>query len=323
MAGLQLLRRDRQRAVDAVAAGMHADGVALGGIAHGAHDGPANLGIARTPDHRGSRLAALGGVGIQSDVSHVLSRCQKPGKRGILSPVDDKGKTQQSAVKARLPRKLLGNGLLLLGSIGLGLAVAEAAVRWMDDMPLFAFPLPLAVGRDTAASHVDALPRVAGVDGRWFFDDGAGAAAPAGARAMAALVRRRRAQTRRDRIDVPRRRHVQGLEHRARARPLRSHHAARRAGLAVRLRSARRQAAAALPFPAERHQPRNDGDQRVRLARRTGELRAQPAHHPHRVRRRLDGGEQPSHAAFLSRNSSGISSSDGPRRARSTCASRS
>jgi hypothetical protein len=84
--------------------------------------------------------------------------------------VDGKGKTQQSAVKARLPRKLLGNGLLLLGSIGLGMAVAEAAVRWMDDMPLFAFPLPLAVGRDTAASHVDALPRVAGVDGRWFFD---------------------------------------------------------------------------------------------------------------------------------------------------------
>ena len=84
--------------------------------------------------------------------------------------MDGKGKTQQSAVKARLPRRLLGNGLLLLGSIGLGLAVAEAAVRWMDDMPLFAFPLPLAVGRDTAASHVDALPRVAGVDGRWFFD---------------------------------------------------------------------------------------------------------------------------------------------------------
>jgi hypothetical protein len=84
--------------------------------------------------------------------------------------VDGKGKTQQSAVKARLPRKLLGNGLLLLGSIGLGLAVAEAAVRWMDDMPLFAFPLPLAVGRDTAASHVDTLPRVPGVDGRWFFD---------------------------------------------------------------------------------------------------------------------------------------------------------
>lgn len=64
----------------------------------------------------------------------------------------------------------MASGLLLLGSLGLGLAVAEAAVRWVDDMPLFAFPLPLAVGRDTAASHVDALPRVNGVDGRWFFD---------------------------------------------------------------------------------------------------------------------------------------------------------
>ena len=84
--------------------------------------------------------------------------------------MNDKGKTRQSAEKARPPRKLLGNGLLLLGSIGLGLVVAEAAVRWMDDAPLFAFPLPLPVGRDTAASHVDALPQVSGVDSRWFFD---------------------------------------------------------------------------------------------------------------------------------------------------------
>ena len=72
--------------------------------------------------------------------------------------------------KAGLARRLLGNGLLLLGSLGLGLAVAEAAVRWMDDMPLFSFPLPLAVGRDTAASHVDLLPRVAGVERAWFYD---------------------------------------------------------------------------------------------------------------------------------------------------------
>jgi len=67
--------------------------------------------------------------------------------------VDGKGKTQQSAVKARLPRRALANGLLLLGSLGLGLAVAEAAVRWVDDMPLFAFPLPLAVGRDTVGGR--------------------------------------------------------------------------------------------------------------------------------------------------------------------------
>ena len=37
-------------------------------------------------------------------------------------------------------------------------------------MPLLAFPLPLAVGRDTAASHVDSLPRVAGVESAWFSD---------------------------------------------------------------------------------------------------------------------------------------------------------
>ncbi len=117
---------------------------------------------------------------------------------------------------------------------------------------------------------------------------------------MAALVRRPGAQARRDRVDFPRRRHVQGLERRPGARPLRSRHVARRTRRTVRLRSARRQAAAAVPFPAKRHKPRNDGDQRVRLARRTGELRAQPAQHPHRVRRRLDGGEQSSHAALVS-----------------------
>ncbi len=84
--------------------------------------------------------------------------------------MDDKGKTRQDAGKVRLPKRLLGNSLLLLGSVGLGLVATEAAVRWMDDAPLFAFPLPLAVGRDTTARHVDSLPRVAGVDRAWFFD---------------------------------------------------------------------------------------------------------------------------------------------------------
>jgi hypothetical protein len=84
--------------------------------------------------------------------------------------VDDKGKKQRSATKARLSRKRLGNGLLLLASVGLGLVVAEAVVRWMDDVPLLAFPLPLPVGPDTAASHLDSLPRVAGVERAWFFD---------------------------------------------------------------------------------------------------------------------------------------------------------
>src|SRR5882757_10210574 len=80
---------------------MHADGVALGGIAHGAHDGTANLGIARAPDHRGSRLAALGGVSVQSDVSHVLSGTQRAGKRCILSLVDEERKTPKEAFSDR------------------------------------------------------------------------------------------------------------------------------------------------------------------------------------------------------------------------------
>lgn len=83
--------------------------------------------------------------------------------------MDDKGKMRQRAEKAQPPRKPLGNGLLLLASLALSLLGAEAAVRWMDDVPLLAAPLPLPVGRDTAVSHLDALPRVAGVDRDWFF----------------------------------------------------------------------------------------------------------------------------------------------------------
>src|SRR5229473_2262808 len=77
---------------------MHADDVALGGIAHGAHDGTANLGIARTPDHRGSRLAALGGMSVQSDVSHVLSGTQRAGKRCILRLAAQERKTRKEVI---------------------------------------------------------------------------------------------------------------------------------------------------------------------------------------------------------------------------------
>jgi hypothetical protein len=84
--------------------------------------------------------------------------------------VDGKGKTQDSVTKARLSRNLLGNGLLLTASLGLSLIAAEAIVRWQDDVPLFDFPLPLPVGQDTAASHLDSLPPVAGVNPDWFFD---------------------------------------------------------------------------------------------------------------------------------------------------------
>jgi hypothetical protein len=68
-------------------------------------------------------------------------------------------------------RKLLGNTLLVLASLVVSALLAELVVRWMDDVdPLVALPLPLPVGQNTAASHLDALPRVAGVKRAWFFE---------------------------------------------------------------------------------------------------------------------------------------------------------
>ncbi len=67
-------------------------------------------------------------------------------------------------------RKFLANGLLILASIVLSVLAAEAFVRWLDDVPLLAMPLPLPVGHDTAASHLDSLPRVAGVQREWFLE---------------------------------------------------------------------------------------------------------------------------------------------------------
>lgn len=84
--------------------------------------------------------------------------------------MSDKGKKQQNAAKALLPKQILGNALLLLASFGLCLAAAEAFTRWQDDVPLFDFPLPLPVGQDTAASHLASLPTVAGVNRDWFYD---------------------------------------------------------------------------------------------------------------------------------------------------------
>ena len=59
---------------------MNADGIALGSIADRTHDGTTQLGVARAPNHRRGSLPALGGVRIQSDVSHVLSKCPRGGK---------------------------------------------------------------------------------------------------------------------------------------------------------------------------------------------------------------------------------------------------
>jgi hypothetical protein len=67
-------------------------------------------------------------------------------------------------------RKFMSNGLLLLVSLVLSFVAAEAVARWMDDVPLLAVPLPLPVGPDTASSHLDELPRVAGVKREWFFE---------------------------------------------------------------------------------------------------------------------------------------------------------
>jgi hypothetical protein len=79
-----------------------------------------------------------------------------------------KGRHGTNPSNARIMRKLLGNGLLVLASFLASVAVAEAVVRWMDDVPLFAFPLPLPLGHNTAASHLDSLPRLAGVKREWF-----------------------------------------------------------------------------------------------------------------------------------------------------------
>jgi hypothetical protein len=51
-------------------------------------------------------------------------------------------------------RKFLGNGLLVLVSLMLSILAAEAVVRWMDDVPLLAVPLPLPVGQDTDRKSV-------------------------------------------------------------------------------------------------------------------------------------------------------------------------
>jgi hypothetical protein len=68
-------------------------------------------------------------------------------------------------------RRLLANGLLLLVSLLLSLVAAEAVARFDDDLPLFALPLPLPVGADTAAAHLDEIPRAPGVARDWFFSD--------------------------------------------------------------------------------------------------------------------------------------------------------
>ena len=298
-------------------------------IAHGADDGPANLRIARTPYHRRGRLAALGGVGVQSDVSHVLSRCQKPGKRGILGPVDDQGKTRQSPSNARVMRKLLGNGLLVLASFVVSVLAGRGrrplAGRPHD--PLVAVPLPLPVGHDTAASHLEALPSSSGGEARMVLREKSTAAAAqpqAGTRAVATLVPTRSNANTPRRARRSRRRHVQGLEHGARrqTRAKAPTSAARRANSSSTIRPTASQTAG-IPLPARcRTLPDTSGDQRFRLARRAGVLSA-PSHA--HVRIVFIGAstvvQQPPHAAFVP-EFVGVSFACGPRRADSISVSR-
>ncbi len=66
-------------------------------------------------------------------------------------------------------RKRFANFLLLSGTILFCLVVAEGVIRFVDDLPLLAMPLPLPVGSDSAIQRFDEVPRAAGVDRAWFF----------------------------------------------------------------------------------------------------------------------------------------------------------
>lgn len=65
-----------------------------------------------------------------------------------------------------------GDALLLLVSLAVCVAVAEAVVRVLNGQPLLAFPLP-ETGDEGVLKHeqVDTIPRATGVDRSWFFTD--------------------------------------------------------------------------------------------------------------------------------------------------------
>lgn len=67
-------------------------------------------------------------------------------------------------------RRFLSDGLLVVVSVLLCVIAAEAIIRWVDDLPLFATTLPERnLGRDTTLDHLDHIPRAAGVRREWFF----------------------------------------------------------------------------------------------------------------------------------------------------------
>ena len=64
------------------------------------------------------------------------------------------------------------DALMILISLVISFAGAEAVVRFINGQPLFAFPLPDPVGSATVKpQELDSIPRAAGVDRAWFFND--------------------------------------------------------------------------------------------------------------------------------------------------------
>ena len=67
--------------------------------------------------------------------------------------------------------KFLGNVLLFVLSIVLAGAIAEAATRMIDGLPVFTDWLPQTVDRDLSSASVDSIKRAPGVERAWFFQD--------------------------------------------------------------------------------------------------------------------------------------------------------
>ncbi|MFI5030860.1 MAG: hypothetical protein ACHQPH_09190 [Reyranellales bacterium] len=64
------------------------------------------------------------------------------------------------------------NALLIVASILISVVVAEGVVRCINGQPLFAFPLPDAIGSATVkAEELDKVPLAAGDDRAWFYSD--------------------------------------------------------------------------------------------------------------------------------------------------------
>jgi hypothetical protein len=64
------------------------------------------------------------------------------------------------------------NTLLIVASVVLSIAAAEAVVRFLNGQPLLAFPLPEAVeSGDVKPGQLEQIPLAEGVDRQWFYSD--------------------------------------------------------------------------------------------------------------------------------------------------------